>query len=290
MAAIRRTLLAVLLAVLAGAADARSAQLVLTTQCGYEKTRVDLLAGDGSAEGRLFECAEYPRSPSWAPDGESLVYESGLDRVGFADDELTTASDILRGRSPAYAPDGEHLAFVRGRTIYVARVDGTDRRPLRRPEGGAGELHWSPDGALLVYWTTYHNVRLAETDDGEVVRRVAGRSYHPAGFSPDGRRILLVRSCARECHFGLYTVGVGGGRPQRLPRSPRRFIRSAAWSPDGRRIAAVVQSDPSGGFVRATVLTMRPDGSGKRVVLRSPRYKPRARNVTGIPRAVGWAP
>jgi hypothetical protein len=118
-----------------------------------------------------------------------------------------------------------------------------------------------------------------------------GDSYAPVGFLPGGKRILLVRGCAKEkCHFGLYTVGVAGGHPKRLPHGPDVPLDSYALSPDGKRLAVIIQSRLPGGWARATVLTMSPSGRDRHVVLRSPRYKPRANNVTDVPRYVGWRP
>jgi Tol biopolymer transport system component len=286
----RRILLATALALAAAAPPAAAAELAVTTQCGFRQGQVDLLARDGSVERQLLECGYGPGSVSWTPDGASLLFESAASRIAVTDGDRGSATELVEGYAPAFAPDGERFAFVRNRAIRLAAADGSGQRLLRAREGGAGSLHWSPDGSAIVFRATYHNVRLIDAENGELLRQVAGASYYPAGFSPDGERILLVRACAKECRFGLYTARVDGGRPERLPESPRQFIQDAAWSPDGRRIAAVIQSPPRDGFVRSRVVLLSPSGSHQRVVLRSPRYKPRARNVTGVPSAVAWRP
>jgi Tol biopolymer transport system component len=79
-------------------------------------------------------------------------------------------------------------------------------------------------------------------------------------MSPDGTRIV------RATYVGLYTdlfvQQIGGGTKQ-ITHTPDAHEWSPMWSPDGARIVYVEQ-DPADGS--ASIVTVRADGSGHRVV------------------------
>ncbi len=106
-----------------------------------------------------------------------------------------------RNRFPVWAPDGTRVAFQSDRggeqAIYVQRVDGTGR-----PERLAGAL--------------------------------AGESFTPDSWSPDGHSILL--SLEKGPEFSLWTLSVQNRRLRQLGVTSQRTI-GATFSPDGRWIA-----------------------------------------------------
>jgi TolB protein len=102
-------------------------------------------------------------SPSFAPDGEHLVFTS--DRSGSPQLYLTD----IRGRppirltyegkyntSPAWSPRHDVIAFV-GRSdadilhIYTIRADGRGLRRLTEGERSHESPTWAPDGRFLMY-------------------------------------------------------------------------------------------------------------------------------------------
>ncbi|HEV2903865.1 MAG TPA: hypothetical protein VGW32_02400, partial [Pyrinomonadaceae bacterium] len=108
-------------------------------------------------------------------------------------------------------------------------------------QGAEIDPYFSPDGSQIAYTSTIAgntDVYVVPTSGGDA-RRL---TYHPGidrvrGWSPDGPRVIFasVRSSApQQAYFQLWTVGLDGGLPERLPM-PRAF--SASYSPDGRRLA-----------------------------------------------------
>lgn len=282
-----------LLLLLVPAAEAANGPLAVTTRCGYESGRylssMELVDLSGSLERRMYPCGDNPSFVSWAPDGESYLYTSSGRKTVLSDTGRTQENVVADGWAAHFAPDGERFSFVRNYNMWVGTIDGAPPVKLRH-ERLPGSAWWSRDGSMLAFNASNEGgVKVIDATTGEDVRRAAGRSYGVAGWLPDGR-ILLIRGCAKECRFGLFTVDPLDGQPRRLPGAPKLPIDSAALSPDGRRIAMVVLQRMKGGYARSTVSVMRVAGGEPRLVLRSPRYKYRSRSVSGVPAGVTWKP
>lgn len=98
---------------------------------------------------------------------------------------------------------------------------------------------------------------------------VPGSFKHP-DWSPDGRRIVAVR----EDDNSIWTIGVDGRDPQRLPiASCADVCDYPAYSPDGSRLAfSVIESKPGvNGPAAGAIHVVDLDGSNERVLARAAR-------------------
>jgi Tol biopolymer transport system component len=118
----------------------------------------------------------YVLEPSWAPDGERLVFtKSRIDRHGDFRSSLVSITKSGTGREPvahdassaSFSPDGSRIAFASTRDrhgrecgsdecyfhgeIYVGDADGRHQRRLTDTLADEGEPDWSADGQRIVF-------------------------------------------------------------------------------------------------------------------------------------------
>jgi Tol biopolymer transport system component len=101
--------------------------------------------------------------PSWAPDGERIVYRAlgtagkGLVILDVATgEERPLTSTTFNDNFPAWSPDGNFIAFASDRDgpnfeIYTIRPDGSELRRITRSPGHDAHMAWSFDGEWLAF-------------------------------------------------------------------------------------------------------------------------------------------
>ena len=143
-------------------------------------------------------------------------------------------------RHPTVSRD--QIAFEYAGDLWLVSRSGGQARRITSTQGLEIEPYFSPDGAQIAFSAT-----VAGNTDVYVVSTSGGNpkrlTYHPGndrvrGWTPDGRRIVFASartSAPQQAYVKLWTISVDGtGLPEQVPM-PRAF--SAAYSPDGRRIA-----------------------------------------------------
>jgi Tol biopolymer transport system component len=204
-------------------------------QVERELIRCELTGGvpsGGDCTARSFD------DPSWAPEGRRIVFDAG-ERIGLMDADggrlrLLPAVTPNDGE-PAFAPDGRRIVFTGtndyGTTdLYVRRVG---RGAARMIVHDAEEPAWSSRNTLA--YVRRGNIYVARP--GGRHRRWVTSGVSP-DWSPDGRRLLMVRPSPRN----VFDVPVGRVyvvRPsgQGLRRAGPAFVSHPVWSPDGRSLA-----------------------------------------------------
>jgi Tol biopolymer transport system component len=203
-----------------------------------ERILLDCELTGGVASGGDCSGTSY-RSPSYSRDGTRIVFDAGeriavmaADGSGLSLLPATTADD----GDPAFAPDGRRIVFTganeRGTTdLYVRRLDGG---PAELIVNDAGEPAWSSRDVIAYVRTG--NIYVARP--GGRHRRFVTSGVSP-DWSPDGRRLLLVRPLARlvfDAPIGrMYVVGPHGEALRRI--GPPADASRPVWSPQGNWIA-----------------------------------------------------
>ncbi len=217
-----------------------------------------LMTGLGGASGsRVRELIALSGSPNGR--AQSQVY-----LLDLATGKLTRLTHgPRRHQGLAWNRDGSRLLVQQGAALYAVRLNGSSVRLAARSDGR--NATWSPNGrsvaftsrgSLYVVDSSGHRRKLG----GDVVesKLFAGN----VSWSPNGKEIAFARG------DGIYVVASGGkGKPHRLvlrprPRThccagPSRFLQPR-WSPNGARIAFVVDDATVGGYA---IYVTKPDGT-----------------------------
>jgi Tol biopolymer transport system component len=179
---------------------------------------------------------------------------------------------------PVFSLDGTRLAFLRGTAeatdVYVADADGSHLAKITaRPLDNVDRLAWSPDGRSIAIDAggapEASRLLVAQADGGGVSELDLGTpASEPAWRPPDGRD-LLFRGI-RDDQPALFLVHPDGTDLRFLgaPGAEDRYdLSMAAWSPDGSRIAYVLdKQDP----YQARVHAINADGTGHVVLSVAP--------------------
>ncbi len=94
--------------------------------------------------------------PSLAPDGQSVLFSSNMDKTNFYIYELKLTGELINlwqpGVAPEVSPDGRLIAFAQSdgtnNMIWVMARDGTNPRLLY---SNGWDPTWSPDGQKILF-------------------------------------------------------------------------------------------------------------------------------------------
>jgi TolB protein len=185
-------------------------------------------------------------SPTFSPDGGSVVYAHGVDD-GVDLYSVPTAGgpprrlSVGRGSdnvSPTFSPDGRRVAFVSGRAghpeIYTMDADGTNADLLTPLDLAAGAYRaspdWSPDGRQVAFQSRVgSNFQLMTVNlrDRSLKQLTSDGVNEDPSWAPDARHLVFVsdRSGVRQ----LWVLDAESGRTRQLSRGGA--VRLPAWSP-----------------------------------------------------------
>jgi Tol biopolymer transport system component len=254
---------------------------------GSNRGRFVVVAADGSGVVELTSAAEGRDQLTWSPDGTHFSFQTG----GYAGPFLMNADgSTLRELKKKYrtfdggawSPDGTQLAFT-----IDARGDATDLQiglldieteKLKIVASNAQKPAWSPDGKQLAvrHCVTRRagapelcDLSIANADGTGQRVLIPGVAVDSASWSPDGSRIAFIDNSLNASGTSFQTafmIFALDGSDVKRPLDPA--IGGALeffWAPNGTQIAVLNQrSSPDG--IRDSVVIMRPDGTGQRVV------------------------
>ena len=173
---------------------------------------------------------------------------------GKATDSPVEFLGDIRASELAWSPDCRHVAYVHDLSIWIADIDGSQRRRLvSEPNTSLQHPAWSPDGQQIAFSSRpLHGTAPRSTIgvvnlDGTRKRQLtdATHSDDSPEWSPDGSRIAFVRRFSTNAPGDGLTPGQSimsmdpDGRGQTQITEPGSWTRSPKWSPDGSRIAYV---------------------------------------------------
>ena len=196
---------------------------------------------------------------AFSPDGKKLVTSGG----GFTPRiwDIETQKELLKLEGHTKSIDANRGDVVHsavfspnGKKIATASSDGTARiwdaetgKELHKLEGHTNIVYsaaFSPDGKKVVTASDDATAIIWDAETGEKVKTLEGHriTVCSAAFSPDGKTIVTAGGGEYSSFIGsFWSVRIwdaeSGKELQRLEKH-KKWIRSAAFSPDGKRIVS----------------------------------------------------
>jgi eukaryotic-like serine/threonine-protein kinase len=172
-------------------------------------------------------------------------------------------SDAAIDERPSFSPDARAVAFVSDRggahAIWVVNSDGgTPRRVASTPV--LDTLTWSPDGRQIAYAVPALNapeLSVVTVNDGAVDRLPVPNGAHSPAWSPRGDVIAYLEPRGPGRTYLKFVNSRGEPVYPTLPDGPALTNGFLAWSPDGKRLAAVGVP----GSANAAIWIVEPDSS-----------------------------
>ena len=170
---------------------------------------------------------------------------------------------------PALSPDGKMAAYASDRAgkgnldIWLQQIGGGEPVQLTRHEADDYAPDFSPDGTRIVFRSDRAGggIYVIPTLGGS--ERLLAREGQFPRFSPDGQWVAyhvgLIRRAAK-----IYLVPATGGAPREL-ETGLPWAMSPVWSPDGKRLLFLGNTDPTGSITATSDWWSAPIGGGKAV-------------------------
>ncbi len=211
----------------------------------------------GQAKTRVFTQYQYPQ---YVNDSTLLALKSGL------------------GHIPQLVLLGRH-----GREKRVFTLG-----PINIPEMlsvGGGKVVW-PEFRQSPRWgqKVFSELKVMDLQTGKVRRLATGTRYAAAALSPDGTRLVAVRTDASYHHALVVLDATTGAVLQTVPNPRNDFYQQPRWLPDGRVVAVALSAagktlqaiDPATGLANnllpvANVNLTTPQPWGNYVLYNSPQ-------------------
>jgi dipeptidyl aminopeptidase/acylaminoacyl peptidase len=227
-------------------------------------SHVWLASTDGGRSTKLTNGEKGESSPQWSPDGMFIAFLAERDK---------------------------------GMQIWVLPVFGGESEKLTSEENDVQTFRWSPDGTQIAYVTRDVPKDKAERDkkkkekfdtivvdsgftyshlwtidvDSEEKRRITEGDFTVSSpqWSPDGKSIVFAmsRGGAQESSYidisedrntDLYLVSAAGGTLRRLTTNLAADT-NPQWSPDGKLLAYVANSEPNSWAAKSDLMMISPE-------------------------------
>ena len=239
-----------------------------------------------------------PLAPVYSPDGAFVAVVPSaaapaqvaiLRADGSGVQRIDVPATVLSGVD--WLPDGRPVAYgVRERDgasgrVFVIGPDGAAHEAIWRPKGARA---WSARGSVAIAHVGGIYVRKRASDVARLVLPNGRRfTYALPDWSPDGRRLAVVRSDTTTSLQTIVTVSADGGDRRVVVRSTGSgcAFGDVVWSPNGKRIAYTTRCYDSG-----AIYMVRTDGAHRRELFDSVSLTAGGQFGAYISPSISWQP
>jgi dipeptidyl aminopeptidase/acylaminoacyl peptidase len=223
----------------------------------------------------------------WSPKGQLLISTRFaaveqlhlVDQAGAARRQLTFLREPIT--QAAFSPDPGRAAFVylkdvggnENSQLYYQRLGEPAAKLLTDGKSRNGAPIWSNSGKEVAFFTTARDgvssdIDIVEPESGVLPRLAVsgdGTQWTPLDFSPDDRRLLVLKSVSVAENY-LYVVDLGTGQKKEVdPVANQKVgIVDARFSRDGTLVYLI--SDRDGEFARLRSINLF---TGEKVLISS---------------------
>ena len=216
-----------------------------------KKSQVWVIPADGGEARQITTVEEGAQSPSWSPDGKSILFLSKV----FKGEKATDESDVKTIRRMKYKADGKGFSVGMYVHLFTVPAKGGKVKQLTDGEYDVEEAEWSPDGKEMAFVANmgedadksfYRDVYSIPAKGGEpeLLLKGFGR-VGSLGWSPCGKHIAFVGrriedpSLVWHKNNLLWVMPAEGGEPRCLTVGFDRTIsmeQGVEWSPDSKHL------------------------------------------------------
>ena len=174
----------------------------------------------------------------------------------FRNIKMSRVTTSGRASGAAISPDGRYVAYTEWegdqQKLWLRQVATSSTVQVASSITIGGKVTFSPDGNYL------YCVALTQTDPepaiyrmpalGGVSQKLIAGVNSSVAISPDGKRLAFERDYPQG-ESAILVANADGSEERKLAvRQSPKFFLSAAWSPDGKKLACVGQGRDSEGF------------------------------------------
>lgn len=198
--------------------------------------------------------------PNWSKDGRQLCYSKGGLRVIDAEGKASQLliSGYSNGWGAQWSPDGQRILYFSGLNIMTVDV-ASQKTTLVYHIGDGGyrqtweNMKWSPDGLRVCFKglkdAGVEEIATVSVDPGTVDPNKPRLKVHHSGkgisthcaWHPDGNRVVFGMSCPERAVNQLYEFNPNAADPVQLVtgQDPKTSNTCACWLPDGKQMIVI---------------------------------------------------